>query len=271
MSKKPLLFFRRMLQGMLIGTGAILPGVSGGVLCVAFGIYEPMMELLSSPFKSLKKYFGLFLPIILGGGIGFVLLAGIIERFLSASEAAALMLFVGLICGTVPGLMQKAVKHDAEKGWGIFSCVLFGSYILFRVLENGAAGSIVPIFGWYIFCGVIWGLSMVVPGLSSSSVLLFLGLYAPMSAGIASLDFAVLIPLMAGFGATVLLAGRVVNGLIERRPVIVTRSILAFVISSTIMITPTQFESILHFGLGLCCFAAGFAVAVLMDAARGEE
>ena len=37
------------------------------------------------------------------------------------------------------------------------------------------------------------------------------------------------------------------------------------------MITPTQFESILHFGLGLCCFAAGFAVAVLMDAARGEE
>ena len=37
----------RFLQGALIGTGAILPGISGGVLCVAFGIYEPMMAFLS--------------------------------------------------------------------------------------------------------------------------------------------------------------------------------------------------------------------------------
>ena len=43
------------IQGAIIGVGAILPGVSGGVLCVAFGIYEPMMELLSHPFKALKK------------------------------------------------------------------------------------------------------------------------------------------------------------------------------------------------------------------------
>ena len=34
------------IQGAIVGTGAILPGVSGGVLCVAFGIYEPMMALL---------------------------------------------------------------------------------------------------------------------------------------------------------------------------------------------------------------------------------
>ena len=33
------------LQGAIVGVGAILPGVSGGVLCVAFGIYEPMMAL----------------------------------------------------------------------------------------------------------------------------------------------------------------------------------------------------------------------------------
>jgi putative membrane protein len=34
-----------IIQGAIVGIGAILPGVSGGVLCVAFGIYEPMMEL----------------------------------------------------------------------------------------------------------------------------------------------------------------------------------------------------------------------------------
>lgn len=35
-----------LLQGAIVGTGPILPGVSEGVLCVAFGIYEPMMALL---------------------------------------------------------------------------------------------------------------------------------------------------------------------------------------------------------------------------------
>ena len=35
------------LQGAIVGVGAILPGVSGGVLCVAFGIYEPMMALMT--------------------------------------------------------------------------------------------------------------------------------------------------------------------------------------------------------------------------------
>ena len=40
-------FLIRLLQGALIGLGAVLPGISGGVLCVIFGIYRPVMELLS--------------------------------------------------------------------------------------------------------------------------------------------------------------------------------------------------------------------------------
>lgn len=56
-----------LLQGAIIGTGAILPGVSGGVLCVAFGIYEPMMTLFEHPVHSLKKYYGLLCLLLLAG------------------------------------------------------------------------------------------------------------------------------------------------------------------------------------------------------------
>ena len=28
----------RLVQGVIIGAGAILPGISGGVLCVTFGL-----------------------------------------------------------------------------------------------------------------------------------------------------------------------------------------------------------------------------------------
>ena len=50
----PLQFVFRIFQGALIGLGAVLPGISGGVLGVIFGIYKPIMELLSHPFRTLR-------------------------------------------------------------------------------------------------------------------------------------------------------------------------------------------------------------------------
>ena len=40
----PLQFVYRILQGALIGLGAVLPGISGGVLSVIFGIYKPILK-----------------------------------------------------------------------------------------------------------------------------------------------------------------------------------------------------------------------------------
>ena len=74
----------RFLQGALIGTGAILPGISGGVLCVAFGIYEPMMAFLSHPRSSFKSNYKILLPVIAGGAVGFILLAKVVESLLAA-------------------------------------------------------------------------------------------------------------------------------------------------------------------------------------------
>ena len=42
-------WLRDLLCGALIGAGAILPGVSGGVLAVVFDVYRPMMETLAHP------------------------------------------------------------------------------------------------------------------------------------------------------------------------------------------------------------------------------
>ena len=53
----------RVLQGALIGLGAVLPGISGGVLCVIFGIYKPIMELLSNPVRNFKTHVPRLLPV----------------------------------------------------------------------------------------------------------------------------------------------------------------------------------------------------------------
>ena len=48
-------WLRDLLCGALIGAGAILPGVSGGVLAVVFDIYRPFMEVLTCPRTAIPK------------------------------------------------------------------------------------------------------------------------------------------------------------------------------------------------------------------------
>ena len=264
LKKYILLFF----QGALIGTGAILPGISGGVLCVSFGIYEPMMSFLSHPFSTFRTHFRVLLPVIIGGGAGFVILAKIVESFLQASAVAALSLFCGLICGTVPDLMKKSVSSDSSKGWAGFIIALMVSFVLFHILDSGIEGHVTPDFGWYIFCGAVWGLSMVVPGLSSSSILLFIGLYQPMAEGIGNMDLSVLVPMAIGFTATVAVTARIINYLLKEYYAVLSKVILGFVISSVLMIVPVSYGSISQLLLAIGCFSAGFAAAVLMDLKR---
>ncbi|WP_195543368.1 DUF368 domain-containing protein [Massiliimalia timonensis] len=265
---KMLIYF---LQGALIGTGAILPGISGGVLCVAFGVYEPMMEFLVHPFRSFRKQYTLFLPILLGGLVGFVLLARVVESLFTASATVAIALFTGLICGTVPEMMRKSSASAPKKGWSCFVLTLVLSFIFFSILESGIESNIEANFFWYLFCGLIWGLSMVIPGLSSSSLLLFMGLYQPMTEGIGRLDLQVLVPLAIGFIVTILAASRVVNKLLKEHGTFMSRIILGFVLSSVLMIAPTSFTGTEQLLLSMACFAAGFLIARQMDLVKIKQ
>ena len=79
LAKMPVLrFFIRIVQGALIGLGAVLPGISGGVLCVIFSIYKPVMELLSHPFRNFKTQVPKLIPVIIGMGVGFLGIANLL-------------------------------------------------------------------------------------------------------------------------------------------------------------------------------------------------
>ena len=65
-------FLIKILQGALVGLGAVLPGISGGVLCVVFGIYKTIMEFLADPFRKFKTHVPKLIPVGIGGVIGFL-------------------------------------------------------------------------------------------------------------------------------------------------------------------------------------------------------
>ena len=92
----------RLVQGFIIGAGGILPGISGGVLSVIFGIYRPVMEVLAHPLNGLRRHLSLLLPVGAGAILGFLCGGGLILVLFDRSEKLATCLFIGLILGTLP-------------------------------------------------------------------------------------------------------------------------------------------------------------------------
>lgn len=262
MSKKTLIY---ALQGAIVGIGAILPSISGGLLCVAFGIYEPLMELMTSPRKALKKNWMMFLPFILGWVLGFILLARACERLFSLVPNIAVMLFLGLILGTLPKMFKDSELSNRQASWTPFVISIAVSYILFHVIEGGRAIALPANFLSFIFCGVLWGLSMIVAGLSSSTLLIYLGLYVPLADGIATLDLNVLVPMGIGIVLTVLTLARVVDRCYKTYRTTMTRIILGFVIASSLKTVPNHFNVGWDMAISLVCCAVGFILATLME------
>lgn len=66
-------FIIDFIKGIAIGAGAILPGISSGVICVIFGVYEKLLNSVLNFFKNIKENFQLLFPIGLGCIIGIVI------------------------------------------------------------------------------------------------------------------------------------------------------------------------------------------------------
>ena len=264
--KKAVRFLYRIVQGALIGGGAILPGISGGVLAVLFGIYRPLMALLTHPIRAIRENWRLFVPVGIGAAAGFVLFAKLVSWMFTGAESYAVCLFIGLIIGTVPLLWKDAGRQGRGRGSILAMIAAFAALLaVLLVLDLAQKRQLTPSIPWYLFCGAVWGLSLIVPGMSSSSILIFLGLYQPMSDGIGRLDFGVILPVIGGIAVVALLLARLVNGLFERHYSIMSHAIVGFVAASVLAIVPTEFSGVWNILGCIGCAAAGFFIAYAMD------
>ena len=255
------------MQGALIGLGAVLPGISGGVLCVIFGIYKTIMEFLADPFRKLKTHLPLLIPVGIGGLIGFLGIANVLSFFLDRYPAQSVCLFVGLIGGMLPSLFREAGEQGRNKA--SYVSMYAAMAVVFALLVGLQLFSveISPNFMWYIFCGFCLALSVIAPGMSFSTLLMPLGLYEPFVAGIGHLDFGVLIPGGIGGMATVILFAKAVDMLFKRHYSVVFHAIVGVVIAATIMIIPfaSFAASVGSFVVNAICVAAGVAAALGLD------
>lgn len=256
-----------MFKGVLVGFGAIMPGISGGTLCVAFGMYQPIMNLLTHPFEELKKNWLTLMFFILGGGLGFVGLSGLAGWLMAKNEGAVVCAFIGFILGTVPELWHDAGKKGRNTSSYISMAAGFVILLaLLIILENAASVKLSADFLGFLLCGVLWGLSFVVPGLSSSTLIMFFGLYQQMLDGISSLSMSVLIPLAIGVAACMLILPRGVNAAFGKWYSQLSHAIIGVVLASTIMVIPTDaFGSVKSALISVAFIIAGAVVSYLLS------
>lgn len=260
-------FVAKIVQGVLIGLGAVLPGISGGVLCVVFGIYKTIMEFLADPFRKFKTHVPKLIPIGIGGVIGFLGVANVLSILLDKYPDPSVCVFIGLITGMLPSLFREAGEQGRSKA--SYVSMVIAMIFVFALLISLKVFSveITPNFAWYIFCGFCLALSVIAPGMSFSTLLMPLGLYEPFVAGIGHLDFAVLIPGGIGALATVILFAKAIDSLFNNHYSVAFHAIIGVVIAATIMIIPfASFTvSVSSCIINIVCLVVGIVAALGLD------
>lgn len=261
-------WFFRFIKGMFIGTGAILPGVSGGALAAVFGIYERIIAFLADIRKDFLKNVVFFIPVALGAVFGMVALAYPLDYFLDVAKIQVMWCFVGCIIGTLPAMFREAGKQG-RKPYHIAITLITAVVVLIGLwAANLYLDVAMPqnFFTWML-AGVIFALGMIVPGLSPSNFLIYFQMYDPMTEGIKSLDFLVILPLAIGAILCVLLFAKLMSWILKKAYTGVFHLILGVVIASTAIIIPTDYTGadtgvIVVSGI---VFLAGLAVGLLMN------
>jgi len=230
----------RLVKGVLIGIGFIVPGLSGGVLAVIFGIYEPLMRFLGNLKEKFVRNVLFFIPVGIGGVIGVVAFSAVVDYAFTNFAAPFIWLFIGFISGTFPSLIKTSGKKGRKPiHWGLLVAIAVGTFLFMRWMESIQNVSVAPSFGSWLLSGALIGLGVVVPGMSPSNFLIYLGLYQPMAAGIKTLDLGVVIPLFLGLVVCVLLFAKLVSWLFDRAYTSMYHLILGIVIGSTLAIIPS--------------------------------
>ena len=278
----------KLVKGIVIGTGFIIPGVSGGVFAAIFGVYEPMIRFFANMQKDFWKNVKFFLPIGIGVVVSMVLCSKVLGDFFEAAEIPLVWFFIGCVIGTLPMLFVQAGKKGRTIEHYIILIESIAMMCLFLSAMQGWLKEVtIPtesIWVW-VLAGALMGLGALVPGLSPSNFLLYMGIYGTMMTRIGGRDLTVIIPVIVGALLCFVLLSKGFDWLFDKAYAGIYHVILGIVIASTIMIVPLPgkilesdmpavYDGQLVLISVICCvlgIALGYGMGLLEKKYKSEE
>lgn len=257
-------FILNCFKGIAIGAGAILPGISSGVLCVIFGIYEKLLDSILGFFKDVKENIKFLFPIILGVVVGVLLFSNILNYFFYKFPFQTKSTFVGLILSTIPSLLKDVnKKHKFKLHYAVYLIIALLIGIVTVFLEKRIIVQSYTSYNYFylIFCGFMMSVGVIVPGVSSTIILMLLGVYSAYLTSVSSLYLPILVPMGIGLLIGCLIFMKITKFLLNKYYPQTFYAIIGFSLGSIFVIWP-EFTFDLSGLISFLCMMVGPFLAI---------
>ena len=238
------------LKGMAMGAADVVPGVSGGTIAFISGIYEELLNSISSfNFNLLKVYKkegfkqvwnivngSFLLALFIGISISVLSLAKLIETLLENHPIVIWSFFFGLVLASIIYIGKQITTWTI----GSILCLILGGILAFYIttLNPMVSENSSP---WFLFLvGMIAICAMILPGISGSFILVLLGAYKPVLNALNTKDFFSIIVFMLGAVVGLLTFSRILKWLFFTYKNYTLATLTGFIIGSLNKIWPWQ-------------------------------
>jgi putative membrane protein len=226
-----LTWLRLVLGGMLMGLANLVPGISGGTMLVAAGVYRRFIEAISelSRLRFRPAPLLTIAAVAIPAACSIALFATLVSQALIEMRWVMYSLFIGLTFGGVP-VLWAVLRPATAAGW-IGAAIGAGGMVAITWIQAGEVGSDGVAGGWMLLLGGVAGaVAMILPGVSGAYLLMLLGQYRPIlgairegAAALSAGDFAgmwtvglFLLPVAVGVGLGLVAASNVLRWLLRR-------------------------------------------------------
>lgn len=172
-----------------MGLANLVPGISGGTMLLATGVYPRFIEAVGelTTFRFRKVSLVTLGAVMAAAGVAVAGLAGPVKDLVVHQRWVMYSIFIGLTLGGVP-VLWRLVGRPTPAVWTGGAAGFAGMGLLALAQASGVAGGLGeggP--GVMFLAGVAGASAMILPGVSGGYLLLLLGAYVPLLAGIEGL------------------------------------------------------------------------------------
>lgn len=244
--------FILVLKGFVVGATMLVPGVSGGSMAMILGIYD---ELIQSITSFIKKKSMITLGLFCIGSIGGIILFSYpMLYFINHYYLYMMYFFLGCVISSISFIKKKSeITYFKMKDYiyillGIVFVLLINSMPLLSLKDNHFV---------MIVAGFVLAIALVLPGISVSYVMVLFGIYEPVMHMIQSYDVMGLLPLLIGGVLGVFLLSSFLEYMLTHHKEATYMVIFGFVLGSLIEIFP-GIPGLSQIGGCLLLFVAGY-------------
>ncbi|HHU71838.1 MAG TPA: DUF368 domain-containing protein [Clostridiales bacterium] len=181
-----------IFKGFIIGSSMSVPGVSGGTMAILLGIYDKLISSISNFLKDIKANLLFLIKFCIGAAVGIGSLAFVIKWLLESFPIPVSFFFLGAVIGGIPALFKKTKETPLKFSSGIYFLIglILVIFIGFIPIGNFSinSGSGFTYLFMLLITGITIALALVLPGISTSHMLLVLGMYDALIVAITEFD-----------------------------------------------------------------------------------